>query len=136
MLKELPTILYYYFEFKTTKSAISDFFSVQIFSEPNVLLLVNLYVYFCFLFFFLLFGILLMHNNILIILMLIEMLIISIALLLVISYTYNNFFLGFVFGYCLLIMAGSESAIALSFLLSFCFIEKNINVAFISRIKG
>jgi hypothetical protein len=36
----------------------------------------------------------------------------------------------------LLIMAGSESAIALSFLLSFCFIEKNINVAFISRIKG
>ena len=136
MLKELPSIFYYYFEFKITKGAISDFLLLQIFSESNVLLLVNLYVYFFFIFFFLLFGIILMHNNILIILMLIEMLIIGIALMLVVSYSYNNFFLGFVFGYCLLIMAGSESAIALSFLLSFCFIEKNINVAFISRIKG
>lgn len=136
MMKELPLIFNYYFEFNVAKAAISDFFSVQVFNEPNVLLLVNLYVYFIFVFFFLLFGIILMHNNILIILMLVEMLIIAIALLLVVSYTYNNFFLGFIFGYCLLIMAGSESAIALSFLLSFCFIEKNINVAFISRIKG
>lgn len=136
MFKEFPSIFYYYLEFNVAKHAISDFFYIQIFNEPSVLLLVNLYVYFIFLFFFLLFGIILMHNNILIILMLVEMLIITIALLLVVSYTYNNFFLGFIFGYCLLIMAGSESAIALSFLLSFCFIEKNINVAFISRIKG
>ena len=48
MLKELPLIFYYYFEFKITKGAVSDFFLQQIFSEPNVLLLVNLYVYFFF----------------------------------------------------------------------------------------
>lgn len=51
-MRELPSIFNYYFEFNVAKAAISDFFSVQIFNEPSVLLLANLYIYFIFIFFF------------------------------------------------------------------------------------
>jgi len=82
------------------------------------------------------FGVIWMQKNLVVIFMCIELIIVALAFnFILISFFYAGAF-GLIFGYILLITAGAESALALSILTSYFFIEQHINVEFVSRLKG
>lgn len=81
-------------------------------------------------------GLFFLHTNLVVIFMCLEVVLVTLAFNFVISSCFFFGSLGFIFGYLLLIVAGAESAIALSVLTSYFFVEQNIFLDYVIRLKG
>jgi NADH:ubiquinone oxidoreductase subunit K len=77
-----------------------------------------------------------MHKNLIVVFMCIEAFIVTISYIFLVSSVFFIGVLGFFFSYLLLVIAGAESALALSIVTAYFFIEQHINVEFVNKLKG
>ena len=82
------------------------------------------------------FGIFYLHNNLIVFFMCLELVLVSFSFMFIISSYWFFGSSGLIFGYLILIVAGVESVIGLSILTIYFFVERNIFVEYMSRLKG
>lgn len=82
------------------------------------------------------FGIFCMRTNLIVMFMCFEIILVSIAF----NFSLVSIFFagssGLIFAYLILIIAGAESALSLSILTSYFFVEQHIQIEFLTKLKG